>query len=66
MKRYLSDDKGNPSSMRLMSMLAFIVAALLALLPVGGYCTGGGEHVLYFLIAGFAPKAVQKFAEKEP
>jgi len=27
-KRFLSDDLGNPSSMRLMSMLALIVAAI--------------------------------------
>ncbi len=65
-KRFLSDDKGNPSSMRLMSMLALIVAAVLAFVEVMGWGSNGSktELVLYFLVAAFAPKAVQKFAEK--
>ncbi len=65
-KRFLSDDHGNPSSMRLMSMLALIVAAGLAFVEVMGWGSNGSktELVLYFLVAAFAPKAVQKFAEK--
>ena len=51
--------------MRLMSMLALIVAAVLACVEAFGWGSGGGrtELVLYFLVAAFAPKAVQKFAE---
>lgn len=51
--------------MRLMSMLALLVAACLAFVEVFGWGSGGGntELVLYFLVAAFAPKAVQKFAE---
>lgn len=66
-KRYMTDDRGNPSSMRLMSMLAFLVAAALALVEAFGLGSGEGktELVLYFLVAAFAPKAVQKFAEKD-
>lgn len=64
-KRYMSDDQGNPSSMRLMSMLALMIAGLLAIAPVFGWSGGKAEHVLYFLVAAFAPKAVQKFAEKK-
>ena len=66
MAGYLDDDGGNPSSMRLMSLLALIVAAGLAFVEVfeWGSAESKTELVLYFLIAAFAPKAVQKFAEK--
>ena len=52
--------------MRLMSMLALIVAAILAFVKVLGWGSNESktELVLYFLVAAFAPKAVQKFAEK--
>jgi len=63
---WLEDDQGNPSSMRLMSMLALVVAAILAFIEIF-YDGGADRHtelVLYFLVAAFAPKAVQKFAEK--
>ena len=65
-KRFLSDDQGNPSSMRLMSLLALVVAAILATAQVFELGSDGDktELVLYFLLAAFAPKAIQKFAEK--
>ncbi|MYA76438.1 MAG: hypothetical protein F4Y17_02250 [Gemmatimonadetes bacterium] len=65
-KRFLTDDEGNPSSMRLMSMLALLFAGALACVEVFGWGSGDGktELVLYFLVAAFAPKAVQKFAER--
>lgn len=65
-KGWMSDDKGNPSSMRLMSLLALGVAAALAFIQVFEWGSGADktELVLYFLVAAFAPKAVQKFAEK--
>ena len=64
-KKYLTDNEGNPSSMRLMSMLALIVAGVLAFTEAFGWGSGESktELVLYFLVAAFAPKAVQKFAE---
>ena len=67
MPSYLDDNSGNSSSMRLMSMLALIFAACLALVEVAGWGSGESktELVLYFLVAAFAPKAVQKFAEKK-
>ena len=65
-KRFLSDDQGSPSCMRLMSMLALVVAAFLATVQVFEWGSDGDktELILYFLVAAFAPKAVQKFAEK--
>ena len=65
-KTWLSDNDGNPSSMRLMSLLALLVAAGLACVEVFGWGSEAEktELVLYFLVAAFAPKAVQKFAEK--
>ena len=64
-KGWMTDDKGNLSSMRLMSLLSLIVAAFLAAVEVFGWGSGESktELVLYFLVAAFAPKAVQKFAE---
>ena len=68
-KKFFSDDQGNPSSMRLMSFLGLLIAGGLALSMVMGWGSAEGnkqtELVLYFLVAAFAPKAVQKFAEKK-
>lgn len=52
--------------MRLMSLLALVVAAILATAQVFEWGSDGDktELVLYFLLAAFAPKAIQKFAEK--
>lgn len=57
-KGYMTDDQGNPSSMRLMSMLALIVAAVLAFVEVFGWGSGEGntELVLYFLSGGICSK----------
>ena len=65
--RFITDDQGNVSSMRLMSLLALAVAAALAAVEAFGWGSGESktELVLYFLVAAFAPKAVQKFAEKK-
>ena len=66
-KSWLTDDQGSPSSMRLMSMLALLIAGGLACVEVFGWGSKSGstELVLYFLVAAFAPKAVQKFAENK-
>ena len=66
-KSFITDDDGNVSSMRLMSLLALFVAAGLAAIQVFGWGSGESktELVLYFLVAAFAPKAIQKFAEKK-
>ena len=65
LKSVLQDDQGNPSSMRLMSLIALFTAIGLAIAPFISVHEGDPIHVLYFLTAAFAPKAVQKFAEKK-
>lgn len=63
---FFEEDNRNLSSMRLMSFVALIAAIIFGVLTVlvkdvnestGIYITFG------FLLAGFAPKALQKFAE---
>ncbi len=69
---FFDEDSGNKSAMRLMSMLALLTAIafgsinLLAAIGLLGTASGGGDAITItfgFLIAAFAPKAVQKFAE---
>lgn len=64
---FFTDDNGKSSSMRLMSFISLIAAIVFASLTMtlkdskseGIYLTTS------FLIAAFAPKAVQKFVEVE-
>lgn len=65
-KGYMTDDEGNPSSMRLMSLLALLIAGGLAGVEAAGWGSESDQSnlILYFLVAAFAPKAVQKFAER--
>lgn len=63
---YLTDDKGHPSSMRLMSFVALSAAiafGLIVLLHEGANALNGLYLTIAFLLAAFAPKALQKFAE---
>ncbi|WXT99930.1 MAG: hypothetical protein Ctma_0636 [Catillopecten margaritatus gill symbiont] len=66
-KGYLCDEEGQKSSMRLMSMMSLIVAVLFSGIVV--YKGDATDNVMiiivFFLLAAFAPKAVQKFAEKK-
>ena len=64
---FSENDEGTVSSMRVMSFIALITAIGIAVIPyfVDGCEQGDRMHVLYFLTAAFAPKAVQKFAEKK-
>lgn len=62
---FLDENNGNPSSMRLMSLIALISA-----IAFGGFTLlkpevkdVGINLTFSFLVAAFAPKAVQKFAE---
>ena len=63
---YLTDDHGHPSSMRLMSMVALMAAiafGLITLLHEEANGINGVYLTVSFLLAAFAPKALQKFAE---
>jgi len=64
---YLEDDKGNPSSMRLMSMIALFGSIAFGFISILHDSASTSENGLYitiaFLLAAFAPKALQKFAE---
>ena len=64
-KKWFTDNNGNPSSVRWMSLGALLVAMALAAIEVHGLGSGEGKNelVLYFLAAAFVPKAIQKFAE---
>ena len=64
---FLEDDMTNPSSMRLMSMIALITSIIFGLISLLHPLAKGNINGIYltvaFLIAAFAPKALQKFAE---
>ncbi len=63
---WLTDDEGNKSVMRVLVVLAFLVAAALAATLVFGVakCEGPVENLaLYFLLAALGGKAGQKYAE---
>jgi hypothetical protein len=64
---FLDDHKGDPSSMRLMSVTALLASIAFGLIVILHSEASRSENGLYitiaFLIAAFAPKALQKFAE---
>ena len=64
---FLEDHHGNPSSMRLMSitsLAASIIFGVLSVLHPGAQEDTNGLYItMAFLLAAFAPKALQKFAE---
>ena len=68
---FFQEDNGSHSSMRLMSFFALIAAALFGVLTIhlnahGNNDGGNGLYITFgFLLAAFAPKAIQKFAEQK-
>ena len=64
---FLEDHRGQPSSMRLMSMVALTASIMFALITLLHKQAAMSENGVFitsaFLIAAFAPKALQKFAE---
>ena len=65
-KGILTDDEGNVSSMRVISVLCVITAIGLALIYVLGQTQAEKvvDLTLLFLVAGTAPKLLQKAVEK--
>ena len=68
---FFQEDVNTNSSMRLMSFLALIAAVIFGVLTLhfnahGNSDGGNGLYITFgFLIAAFAPKALQKFAEQK-
>ena len=63
---FLQDDQGNQSCMRLMCCTSLVAAiAFGAVVVVGKGGPDGVMLVLSFLVAAFAPKAVQKALEQK-
>ncbi len=61
---YLTDDKGNPSSMRVMCLMSLLAAIVYGYLVVSGHAGPDGTLIVYaFLGCAFAPKAAQKYLE---
>lgn len=69
---FLEEKSGVKSSMRLMSMIALIASigfgiATIRVLPSDSESKQEGMYITFgFLLAAFAPKALQKFAENMP
>ena len=59
----LHDLEGKPSTVRHLSVASFGVAAILALGDAFTDAQVSSEMVLFWLVAAFAPKVVQRFAE---
>ncbi len=63
----LEDHQGNPSSMRAMSFISLFASIAFGLItilhPAAAQNVNGIYITISFLIAAFAPKALQKFAE---
>ena len=64
---YLDDDKSVPSSKRLMSMITLFASIGFGVITIFNKSEGMNQNGLFitfgFLLAAFAPKALQKFAE---
>lgn len=61
---FFQDDNGNQSSMRLMCFVSLLAAIGCAVITLYNGSPDGVMLTFGFLVSAFAPKAVQKFAEK--
>ena len=60
-----SEDNGNTSAMRVMCFCSLIVAMVFGYITLTTAVTDGVVITFGFLVAAFAHKAVQKFAEEK-
>ncbi len=58
------EDNGKYSTMRAMSFIALIAAIVFGTITITSNDSEGKYITTTFLVAAFAPKAVQKFAER--
>ena len=65
MKDCIKDAEGQTSTMRIMSFIALAVAIGLSFAGVVTGTAVDTNLVFYWIIGAFAPKAVQKFAERK-
>lgn len=66
-KGTLEESPGRTSAMRVMSMISLVAAIVFAgMVITGDDARQFGVYIVFgFLIAAFAPKALQKFAERD-
>ena len=60
----IQEDNGKYSTMRAMSFIALIAAIVFGAITITSKDSEGKYITTAFLVAAFAPKAVQKFAER--
>lgn len=61
---FLQEDTGKYSTMRAMSFIALIAAIVFGAMTIVNKDSEGRYVTTIFLVSAFAPKAVQRFAEK--
>jgi hypothetical protein len=61
---FLQGNNGKYSTMRAMSFIALIAAIVFGAITITSNDADGKEITMAFLVAAFAPKAVQRFAER--
>ena len=63
---FLKDSDGKPSAMRLMNVIALFASIFFGWVTVKTDNENGVFITVAFLLAAFAPKALQKFIENSP
>jgi hypothetical protein len=61
---FLQGNNGKYSTMRAMSFIALMAAIVFGAITITSNDPDGTEITIAFLVAAFAPKAVQRFAER--